>query len=188
MDVWEEDERGFMSLVDSNTGTRYRLEKGTAREGSGVQLAVYAGGAKSTYDRTPFPDPVSAIQHVYLRIHHDREETLLGRVKGATNVRTPWGRARSRTCFSSGIDLLSTAETDGFYVNPALNLQIPESLRITDGWYQEDTDGARVALAFPELFTTFELIKARETAIQEFGDAYEAFLEKDVEPPAPAFR
>jgi hypothetical protein len=76
---------------------------------------------------------------------------------------TPWGIAQTSTAYGRGVIEYKTARHGGFHVSPALNRTMPDHLRIEDGWYEEDADWARVALAFPDRFNAHDLEAARRS-------------------------
>jgi len=77
---------------------------------------------------------------------------------------TPWGKPDHAVRYGTGIVFYSTPSHGGFKVTPTLNRKMPDHLRLADGWYEEDCDWCRVALAFPALFTARERRHAQQTA------------------------
>lgn len=65
---------------------------------------------------------------------------------------TPWGPSQTAKKWAPGIMEYSTAGHGGFHLSPTRNAEMPEALRIDDGWYEEDCDWALVAVAFPTVF------------------------------------
>lgn len=68
---------------------------------------------------------------------------------------TPWGYSQSATRIARGIMHYSTASHGGYHVSPTrLTAMGPlaESPFAGAGWFEEDCDWARVALAFPDEF------------------------------------
>ena len=53
------------------------------------------------------------------------------------------------------------------------NVLVDEAWRNADGWYEEDSEWAKVAATFPELFTSYERACADETLRHSEPDAYE---------------
>jgi hypothetical protein len=78
---------------------------------------------------------------------------------------TPWGRAQMATRYAVGINRYSTAGHGGFKVSKGRLEKFPAHLRNAEGWYEEDCEWAKVALAAPEFFTPRELRFAEETVI-----------------------
>ena len=57
-------------------------------------------------------------------------------------MNTPWGRAQSRTVIIPGIVSYSTSSHGGIKLDADLNKNVPQYMRNTDGWYEEDTEWA----------------------------------------------
>ncbi len=64
---------------------------------------------------------------------------------------SPWGAVQNSEHLGSGIYSVSTSSHGGIFVPPELNRQIPAYLRNADGFYEEDSDWAIPALAFPQV-------------------------------------
>lgn len=86
---------------------------------------------------------------------------------------SPWGAIDLIEQLGRGVFCVSTASHGGIYLAPDRRAHMPASLVALDapggrgraraaGWYEEDCDWARVALAFPDLFPT----AARQSAIK----------------------
>lgn len=73
---------------------------------------------------------------------------------------TPWGTAQYAYRYMRGVTFYGTAGHGGFKVSEKLNATMPAHLRIDDGWYEEDCDWSKVALAFPALFSAHEVAEA----------------------------
>jgi hypothetical protein len=56
--------------------------------------------------------------------------------------RSPWGSVQTSRSLAAGIVSVSTASHGGIHVSAALNSEIPESLRASNGWYEEDCQAA----------------------------------------------
>lgn len=93
---------------------------------------------------------------------------------------TPWGKSDHRVSHGRGITFYGTPSHGGFKVCATLNAQIPDALRLADGWYEEDCEWARVALAFPDRFTPEEVQAARSSLINGYPDAAAAFLKREI--------
>ena len=76
---------------------------------------------------------------------------------------TPWGAPDHITVFGPGVVFYSTPSHGGFKVIDGLNDAMPAELRNADGWYEEDSEAAKVALAFPHLFSARERATAQRT-------------------------
>lgn len=59
-------------------------------------------------------------------------------MKAEQKKSTPWGKPQSIEQDGAGITFYSTASHGGYFVEPELNLEIPEIFRSADGWYEED--------------------------------------------------
>jgi hypothetical protein len=87
---------------------------------------------------------------------------------------TPWGASQSATIYAPGIILHSTSSHGGFKLDAKRNDAMPTALRLAGGWYEEDGEWARVATAFPEHFTEYELEQADRILRDWLPDAWEA--------------
>jgi hypothetical protein len=95
---------------------------------------------------------------------------------------TPWGPSQYKKNYGRGINFYGTASHGGFKVSTKLNTQMPEVLRYADGWYEEDNDWARVAVAYPDRFTAAEFAEARLTLRESAPEAYEAHFGEILQP------
>ena len=86
---------------------------------------------------------------------------------------TPWGTAQHSKRYARGIVFYSTAGHGGLHVSPGRNMQVPEALRIADGWYEEDCDCALVIVAFPQFFPAEEYAAAIQSVRDWHPDRYE---------------
>lgn len=68
----------------------------------------------------------------------------------------PWGRADHVDTITPGITRAGTAGHAGIKLSPARRKAMPPELAVKGGWYEEDNEWARVALAFPDAFPTVE--------------------------------
>lgn len=96
-------------------------------------------------------------------------------------TRTPWGTSQDEKKYARGIMWYSTAGHGGFHLSPSVNSQVPEILRIEDGWYEEDCDWALVAIAFPELFIK-DYANAISTMKNWHPDRYEKHFGVELRP------
>lgn len=172
MTTWTTDANSRLHLTDPATGTRYRIGETKA----GWQLAVFLAGERRSCNRHLFETVGEAQHHASERIRNDIELASLGRITRRLAIGTPWGRSRTATSYGEGVELFSTADRDGFRLSPAMNAAMPEHLRLEDGWYEEDSDGCRVALGLPSLFTTLELKQATEAAQVIHPRLYESLI------------
>ena len=97
-------------------------------------------------------------------------------------MQTPWGHADSQKTLAPGIISVSTPSHGGIKVEKELNQLIPDYMRTSDGWYEEDVDWSIVATVFPHAFTTEERKHAKNTLRGYIPMAYEMYY-KEVIPP-----
>jgi len=108
-------------------------------------------------------------------VQHCREKQALGRTREPGNgVWTPWGMSQGSEVYADGVAFHSTASHGGFRLDEARRAAMLPALRVEGGWYEEDCEWAKVALAFPELFTTRERRMAEKTLRHDFPDCWEA--------------
>ena len=93
---------------------------------------------------------------------------------------TPWGAAQTSKQLARGIMSYTTAGHGGIHLSPTRNMVVPEYMRSTDGWYEEDCEWAIAATVFPETFVKdagsediLETIKS--TLLNWYPNAYEKF-------------
>ena len=73
-------------------------------------------------------------------------------------MQTPWGESQSITEVAEGVQFVKTSSHGGYKLSTERLQQMPDCLKATtafykgDGWFEEDCEWARVALAFPSLF------------------------------------
>lgn len=120
--------------------------------------------------------------HVEEIAQHRREVAALGRRRGATRTRTPWGPSQSSEIYDEGIVFHSTASHGGFHVSKARAATMPQALRVESGWFEEDEAWAMVAAAFPHLFTAYERRHADRTLRNGYPGAWEAIHGRPLEP------
>lgn len=96
--------------------------------------------------------------------------------------RSPWGPVQEEREIAPGITFVSTASHGGFKLDRGLNAEVPEYMRQTGGWYEEDVDWAIVAVAYPEAFSAEEQRDARDTFRNYRPDAYERFFGEEIPP------
>lgn len=129
-------------------------------------FSVHGGGRFSTHE--------AAIEELEAIDLHTKQHADLGRRSTTTTRRTPWGPAQGGEFYATGVESFSTAGHGGFKLDRTRNARVPEELRNLDGWYEEDQEWAKVAFAFPELFTDRENGFAQATIRNHYPDAYEA--------------
>ena len=84
---------------------------------------------------------------------HQRERKSLGRIETPSRADTPWGVSQVATIYAEGVTRHSTAGHGGFHLSSERNRNVPAPLRARDGYYEEDSAWAAVAITFPHLFT-----------------------------------
>lgn len=92
---------------------------------------------------------------------------------GAT--RTPWGTSQTRTVLIPGIVAYTTSSHGGLKLDKDLNQKVPQYMRASDGWYEEDVDWAIVATVFPDAFDDKGREAAKRTLLNWRPWAYEVF-------------
>ena len=120
--------------------------------------------------------------HVETIALHRRQLTAFGRKTLDTSADTPWGIAQTSVAYTEGIVCHSTASHGGFQVDEERSAAMPAALRNRDGWYEEDAEWAKVATAFPALFTDYEREHAERTLRDWNPDAWEAAYGRALRP------
>jgi len=99
--------------------------------------------------------------------------------KSQSKTFTPWGRPNTRRTVADGITFYSTPSHGGYGLSDARLDEMPaclkEQLWAGEGWFEEDCDWARVALAFPEYFPADAIDIARKTLAFHHPDILERF-------------
>ncbi|NTC82530.1 MULTISPECIES: DUF7007 domain-containing protein [Rhizobium/Agrobacterium group] len=104
---------------------------------------------------------------------HETELQALDRPTIQAGASTPWGTAQVSRRYADGIVLHSTASHGGFHLDEIANAVVHPLYRNDGGFYEEDCEWAKVAHAFPHLFTAYERRLADRTLRDYFPDAYE---------------
>jgi len=76
---------------------------------------------------------------------------------------TPWGKADYKKVYAPGITCYHTPGHGGFFVSKAVRAVMPRHLVNEDGWYEEDCEWSKVAIAFPHLFSPTHVEIAKRT-------------------------
>lgn len=97
---------------------------------------------------------------------------------------TPWGRPDWQREIAHGVTVVATPSHGGYYLDSLANALVPAPIRIASGWYEEDCDWSRVALAFPALFPPDALPLARVILREYAPRAAALFLDDDEIPPS----
>ncbi|WP_276122177.1 DUF7007 domain-containing protein [Pararhizobium qamdonense] len=87
---------------------------------------------------------------------HQAELRALDRPTIQAGASTPWGTAQVSRRYADGIVLHSTAGHGGFHLAENANTIVHALYRNDTEFYEEDCEWAKVAHAFPDLFTTYE--------------------------------
>jgi hypothetical protein len=105
---------------------------------------------------------------------HCRERRALARRTVRIACNTPWGPSQEATLYAQGVVAHTTASHGGFLLSPERNAKVHRLLRSRDGFYEEDSAWAAVAVTFPDLFTSVERRSAEATLKDWEPDAWEA--------------
>jgi hypothetical protein len=95
---------------------------------------------------------------------------------------TPWGAPRHIKKLADGIQSVSTASHGGIKLSTERNERIPDYMRNSDGWYEEDEQWAKVAVIFPDAFPSGSVADAYNTLQNWHPEAYEKFTGKTLKP------
>lgn len=98
---------------------------------------------------------------------------------------TPWGKSDSAVKLGVGIMKYTTPSHGGIHLSKKKNALVPEYMRNTNGWYEEDSDWAICATVFPDVFTEATggnevLAIALEAFMNWNPDAYELYYKDTV--------
>ena len=89
-------------------------------------------------------------------------------------MRTPWGTADHVEELFDGAKRVSTPSHGGIRLTAARNAEMPDALRVADGWYEEDCEAALVIVAFPDHFPDRTVESAKISVRNWFPDRYSA--------------
>jgi hypothetical protein len=95
---------------------------------------------------------------------------------------TPWGPAQGIKIIDFGITNVSTAGHGGIKLSFERNEKMPEYMRNSSGWYEEDAEWAKVAVVFPQSFDSKTVDAAIDTFRNWHPDAWERFFEQQLQP------
>ena len=138
--------------------------------------ADFHGAEGITADEAAFRGHVQAIAE------HRRQLPALGRVTIVSRDPTPWGKPDHSVRYAEGIICYSTPSHGGFHVDAERLATMPVALRNDGGWFEEDCEWAKVATAFPDLFTDYERTHAERTLRDWMPDAWEAIHGRKLDP------
>lgn len=120
--------------------------------------------------------------HVGDIAEHREQARALDRRTVNIRVSTPWGMSQHSEAYSDGALRHSTASHGGFHLDGERNALVDPLLRNPGGWYEEDCEWAKVALALPALFTDRERRAAAKSLCDFEPDAWEAIHGVVLEP------
>lgn len=107
---------------------------------------------------------------------HETELRTLDRPTIRAGASTPLGMAQVSRRYADGIVLHSTASHGGFHLAENANAIVHALYRNDTEFYEEDCEWAKVAHAFPHLFTAYERRLADRTLRDYYPDAYERVM------------
>lgn len=90
-------------------------------------------------------------------------------------VSAPWGKVQTVEQFAPEVFSVSTAGHGGMKLLGAMQRNMPASLKVKGGWYEEDAEWSKVATAYPDLFTSFERRHGEKTLRNSYPEAWEEF-------------
>lgn len=158
---------------------------------SGIRIAGTWRLAKPPADWTPddfhssegiVADEAGFREHVGAIAEHRRQLPALGRQSIDARIDTPWGWPDHCTRYAEGIISYTTPSHGGFHVDDTRRAMMHAALRNAEGWYEEDEQWAKVAMAFPDLFTTYEREQAEKTLRNWEPDIWEALHGRKLDP------
>jgi hypothetical protein len=118
-------------------------------------------------------DEAAFQNHVEELADHQRQLSRLDRREIRTHAATPWGPAQISWEYDAGVVCHSTASHGGFQLDEERNALVHPAYCNAEGWYEEDSQWAKVATTFPHLFTDYERRCADETLRDCEPEAYE---------------
>lgn len=89
---------------------------------------------------------------------------------------SPYGAIQTAKQIAPGLWSVSTASHGGIQVYPQRQGAMPEHLRLSRTWFEEDCEWALVALAFPNDFSPAQVADAILTVCNAYPEAYEAHV------------
>lgn len=158
-----------------------------SRNGVGAVYSLYNPNEKPvellpqnrfSYDSNRGIDHAGFVEFVKVRIHHQKQTAQLGRYSESASTSTPWGQADTVTRYGRGINFYNTPSHGGIKLSAGLNKTMPAKLRSESGWYEEDSEMAKVIFGLPQFFTDYERGLAEDTMINNYPDEYEALTRK----------
>lgn len=113
---------------------------------------------------------------------HRCQLAALGRETINERRDTSWGWPDHAKHYGEGIIFYSAPSHGGFHLDAARNEVMPDCLRNADGFYEQDEQWAKVATAFPDLFTDYERGLAEKSVRNWQPDAWEIIYGRKLDP------
>lgn len=120
--------------------------------------------------------------HVEAIAKHRRQLRERRRETVDIGIETPWGWPDHCVRYAEGILSYSTPSHGGFHLDEMRNAAMLDCLRNADGFYEEDEQWAKVATAFPALFTDYEGEHAEKALRDWQPDAWESIYGRTLVP------
>ena len=134
-------------------------------------------------------DEMAFVDFVIRYAVHRSQLAALGREIIEERRYTPWGWPDHARRYGEGVIFYSTPSHGGFHLDAERNAAVPDCLRNVDGFgenpggfYEEDEQWAKVATAFPDLFTDYERELAEKTLRNGEPDAWETIHGRKLDP------
>lgn len=160
-----------------------------SRHGLRIANAFRPGKPMSEWTRDDFYGSIAIVadaagfhDHIAEQVRHREELLRFARKQSNGRSSTPWGISQSSEIYAEGVVFHSTASHGGFKLDRARNARMPAALRVAGGWYEEDAEWSKVAIGFPELFTTYERRHAEKTLRNYYPNCWEAIHERFLKP------
>lgn len=183
---WRRDEEGRAFAFGHKEGEGFRVSH-RPNEPAGVawlleEISISSSGSVRSYQVDTFRHEADArAKAEVLALHRQQKDALDRRsVRLTGQVHTPWGWSQGAESYGEGILFHHTAGHGGFKLDRKANAAMPAPLRLKGGWYEEDCEWARVAIAFPDRFTDYEREQALRTMKEWAPDDLEAFTGEEV--------
>ena len=80
----------------------------------------------------------------------------------APPAHSPWGGIDALRFIAPGIFEVSTRSHGGIHLSPTLNADMPDDMRSSDAWYEEDVEWSLVALKYPAPFKAMTDVDPRD--------------------------
>ncbi len=158
------------------SGHKFRIEERIWRGETDFRNAIFAYGdyqPMGSYHKTR----EAARGEINDFLQHQEQLKTLTRVNVThlwAGKSSPWGGIDSATQYQEGVVSVGTPGHGGFKLDAASNKQVPAIFRNRGGWYEEDSEWAKVAVGHPALFTDRERAFADKSLKNSYPDEYEA--------------